>query len=303
MRKRLIIFITLCWLAAMATLLFYPTVYIPHAVEKITYYDKVAHLVMYGVLTYLFLAIGIRWKRQKFFWIFLTVFSLSTIANFSAEYLQAFIPGRDPSFLDFLAGLVGIALAVPIAYFIHYTPKRKTLLHVCCAPCATAVREFLAHNCHLEFFFYNPNVHPRQEYLKRLDEVKKLATKFGIKVHAKKYNRTAWKKAIAGHESEPEGGSRCKLCFQHRLCVAAKMAKEKNIPFFATTLTISPHKNSLIINKLGEKIGLWLGVNFLNANFKKNGGFQRSIELSKKFRLYRQKYCGCEYSKNNANKI
>jgi hypothetical protein len=301
MRKRLIIFITLCWLAAMATLLFYPTGYIMHAVEKITYYDKIAHLVMYGVLTYLLLAIGIHWKRQKFFWIFLAAFSFSMIANFSAEYLQAFIPGRDPSFLDFFAGLVGMILAIPIAYFIHYSPRRKMLLHVCCAPCATAVREILDKNYRLEFFFSNPNIHPRQEYSKRSNEVKKLAAKFGIKVYAEKYNHAAWKKAIAGHEGELEGGLRCELCFRHRLRAAAKMAKKKNIPFFATTLTISPHKNSLIINKLGEEIGLWRGVKFLNANFKKNGGFQRSLELSKKFHLYRQKYCGCEYSKHDAD--
>ncbi len=296
MRKRLYLFITICWLAAIGTLLFYPLENIPSAVEKITYADKAAHLAMFGVLTYLIMAIGIRWNRRKFFWISLAAFSFSVIANFSAEFIQAFIPGRTPSFLDFLAGLFGTILAVPVTYLLHYSPKPKAVLHVCCAPCATAVKEILEKDYRLEFFFSNSNIYPRQEYQKRLKEVKKLAGKFWIKVHEDKYNHTAWKREVSGLEKEPEGGARCELCFRQRLTAAAKIAKDKKADFFATTLTIGPHKNSILINKIGEDIGKHFGASFLENDFKKNGGFQRSIFLSKKFNLYRQKYCGCEFS-------
>jgi epoxyqueuosine reductase len=296
MRKRLYLFILVCWMAGVFALLWYPSVYVPETVKKITFYDKAAHIVFFGVMTYLFLAIGIRWRKFKFFWTALFSFTIVTALNIIGEYGQGFVPGRDPSYLDFFAGLTGTLAAIPIAYMLHHSPKKKLLLHVCCAPCATAVREILETGYKLEFFFYNPNIYPQEEYAKRLGEVKKLAKIYGIKLKIGKYDYEAWKKDISGYEDQAEGGKRCEFCIRHRLKEAALSAGKKKIPLFTTTLTISPHKNSLMINRIGDKIGEISGLEFLNKDFKENGGWQRSLIISRELGFYRQKYCGCEFS-------
>lgn len=296
MRKRLYLFILICWLTGVFIVLWYPSFPVSTAIKKITFYDKAAHIVFFGVATYLFLAIGIRWKKFRFFWIALLSFSIVTVINIFSEFVQGYIPGRTPEFLDFLAGIIGTVCAIPLAYMLHHSPKQKLLLHVCCAPCATAVREILDSGYRLEFYFFNPNIHPEKEYKKRLAEVKKLASTFGVKLHVGKYDYAGWKKAIAGYEDEPEGGSRCEFCFRYRLHGTAGKAAQKNLPLFTTTLSVSPHKNTARINTIGERIGHWRGIEFLTKDFKKNSGFQRSLILSKEFGFYRQKYCGCEYS-------
>jgi len=296
MKKRLYLFILICWLTGVFILLWFPSAYVPQTFSQITFYDKVAHLVFFGVMTYLFLAIGIRFQKFNFFWVALFSFSLVTVINILGEYVQGYIPGRVPSFLDFAAGLIGTVCAIPITYMIYHSPKQKLLLHICCAPCATAVREILDSGYKLEFYFFNPNIYPEKEYRKRLAEVKKLAKTFGIKLHLGKYNYEAWKKIITGHEEDFEGGRRCEFCFQHRLREAADKALAEKFSFFATTLSVSPHKDSWQINSIGERIGRRQGIKFLNEDFKQNNGWQRSLILSKKLGFYRQKYCGCEFS-------
>jgi len=177
--------------------------------------------------------------------------------------------------------------------------KQKIILHVCCAPCATAVREILDNGYEIEFFFSNSNIYPREEYDKRLAEVQKLADKFKINLIIGDYDHDDWKKAIIGKENLPENSARCEICFKKRLEETAKLAKNKKENLFTTTLTISPHKNYNLINKIGLDIAKIFNVNFLDKDFKKNNGYQRSLELSKEFNLYRQNYCGCEYSINN----
>jgi predicted adenine nucleotide alpha hydrolase (AANH) superfamily ATPase/VanZ family protein len=302
MRKRLYLFILICWLAGVFVLLWYPRIPVPHDITKITFYDKYAHLVFFGVTMYLFLAIGIRWKKFRFFWTALFSFSIVTIINILGEFVQGYIPGRTPDFFDFFAGTIGVICAIPLTYMIFHAPKKKLMLHVCCAPCTTAVREALDAGYKLEFYFFNPNIHPESEYKKRLAEVKKLARTFGIKLHVGKYDYAAWKKAISGYEDELEGGSRCEFCFRYRLHETANKAEDRKIPLFTTTLSVSPHKNTLRINAIGERISRWRGIGFLSEDFKKNNGFQRSLVLSSKFGFYRQKYCGCEFSSPNAKR-
>jgi len=171
-------------------------------------------------------------------------------------------------------------------------PKPKLLLHVCCAPCATHVIEMLKEGFDTTAYFYNPNIRPEEEYKLRLENLKKL----GVTFVEGKYDVDAWFNATKGYESEPEGGARCEICYRLRMEEAARFAKENNFVYFATTLTISPHKSARVINSIGEELSKKYGVKFYSADFKKKNGFKKSVELSKKHGLYRQRYCGCVFS-------
>lgn len=174
--------------------------------------------------------------------------------------------------------------------------KPKLLLHVCCAPDVTVAAERLRSSHELGVYFFNPNIHPRTEYLKRLEEMERIAPKLGVQRHAAPYDPQRWLDAIRGTESEPEGGSRCEICFRERLLATAIAAKELGYDLFGTVLTVSPHKNADLINKIGAEIAEQVGVQYFPSNFKKQDGFKRSLELSREFDLYRQDYCGCEFS-------
>ncbi|MHA1311425.1 MAG: epoxyqueuosine reductase QueH [Candidatus Helarchaeota archaeon] len=173
----------------------------------------------------------------------------------------------------------------------------KILLDCCCGPCATHCIDVLSKNYEIILFVSNFNVHPKKEYLKRLDSIKKFAEIKGIPLEILKYRPGIWFKRTKGHEKDREGGPRCEICYELRLELAAKWAKEHGIKVFTTTLSISPHKNADIINFIGKKIASNYGLTFLESNFKKKDGFKKSVELSKKYGLYRQNYCGCIYSK------
>ena len=168
----------------------------------------------------------------------------------------------------------------------------KLLLHSCCGPCSSSVIERLRDYFDITVIYYNPNIEPKEEYEKRKSEQLRLLNELGIK-----FMDIDYLNKIKGYENEPENGLRCPLCFELRLDKTASKAKENNFDFFGTTLTVSPHKNSKIINEIGLKLEERYGVKFLLSDFKKEDGYKRSIELSKKYDLYRQDYCGCLYSK------
>ncbi|MDD2891082.1 MAG: epoxyqueuosine reductase QueH [bacterium] len=175
---------------------------------------------------------------------------------------------------------------------------KRVLLHICCAPCATVGIETLKNElCEIEGYFFNPNIYPKEEYQKRLQSTEKLSKMLDIGLITDEYNPEEWKKAVKGMEKEKEGGRRCTQCFRFRLEAAAQKAKEKNIPNFTTTLTLSPYKNEKLINSIGQEIGERRNINFIKYDFKENGGFQKSITLSKQYDIYRQSYCGCEFGK------
>lgn len=174
------------------------------------------------------------------------------------------------------------------------------LLHSCCAPCSSYVLEYLSDYFEVTVFYYNPNIYPPEEYAKRVQEqqmlVDKMPTKYPVHFLEGAYDRERFYQMASGLEQVPEGGSRCFGCYALRLSEAGKIAKEGGYDYFTTTLSISPLKNAQKLNEIGMQIGEKVGVKYLPSDFKKKNGYKRSIELSKEYGLYRQDYCGCEFS-------
>lgn len=178
------------------------------------------------------------------------------------------------------------------------------LLHACCAPCSSHCLEYLSKYFRITVFYYNPNISPKEEYALRIEEIKRFVKEFKaenkITLIEGKYEPERYFKTIKGFEEEPEGGKRCELCFKLRLSESAKLAKELNADYYTTTLSISPLKNAELLNQIGKEEGDAVGITHLPSDFKKKGGYARSIELSKEYNLYRQNFCGCVYSMQEA---
>lgn len=173
----------------------------------------------------------------------------------------------------------------------------KLLLHICCAPDATHPIQLLNDEYDLASFFYNPNIHPEDEYARRLESMRALSKKWDITLCEGEYDKDRWLSLTELYKEEPEGGKRCEICYRIRLEKTAMQAAEDGYDLFGTVLTISPHKNAEKINDIGRKAGKKHGIAFLESNFKKKDGFKKSVKLSKSLGLYRQTYCGCIYSK------
>lgn len=179
-------------------------------------------------------------------------------------------------------------------------PGTPLLLHVCCGPCSTSVLEKLADTFAVTLLYYNPNISPPDEYHRRLAEVrdlvKQLPVKYPISLIETDYNPSAFFAAVQGLENEEEGGQRCTQCYRLRLEYAAEYAAAHGFAWHTTTLSVSPHKDAVRLNQLGEEAGQKYGINHLPADFKKRDGYKRSLTLSSQYNLYRQDYCGCVYS-------
>lgn len=178
--------------------------------------------------------------------------------------------------------------------------KPKLLLHSCCAPCSSAILEFLQEYFNITIYFYNPNITFEEEYIKRLQEQRDYHKKRGynIEVIEGYYSpKEDFFEKVKGLEKEREGGKRCYACYSLRLEKTAKKASELGFDYFSTVLSISPMKNAQWINEIGEKLSENYNVKFLNGDFKKKGRYLRSVEISKEYDLYRQDYCGCIFSK------
>ena len=174
--------------------------------------------------------------------------------------------------------------------------RKKLLLHACCAPCSSACLERLKEHFDVTVFFFNPNIED-EEYLKRKQELKKFISLTGWAKELDCDHDTAeFYKVAKGLESCPEGGERCLACFKLRLERTAKAAKEGGFDYFGTTLTISPLKDAAAINAIGEELSKEYGISWLYSDFKKQGGYLRSTQLSRQYGLYRQNYCGCVFS-------
>ena len=176
----------------------------------------------------------------------------------------------------------------------------RLLLHSCCAPCSSYVLEYLSNYFEITVFYYNPNIFPENEYTKRILEQQMLISdmkmKHPVSFLAGNYDRERFYEIAVGLEHLKEGGERCFKCYELRLEEAAKVAVDGEFDFFTTTLSISPMKNAEKLNELGKVIGQKYNVEYLQSDFKKKNGYKRSIELSKTYNLYRQDYCGCEFS-------
>lgn len=182
---------------------------------------------------------------------------------------------------------------------------RRLLLHSCCAPCSSYCLEYLRQYFEITVFYYNPNISFPEEYRHRVEEQKRLIGEMNARPDScgrisfveGDYEPSRFLEAVRGLEDCPEGGERCFACYALRLSEAARMAAEGGCDYFTTTLSISPLKNAQKLNEIGRAEGAKCGVRYLSSDFKKKGGYQRSIELSREYGLYRQDYCGCAFSK------
>ena len=179
-------------------------------------------------------------------------------------------------------------------------------LHSCCAPCSSAVLEQLNDAFQIAVFYYNPNISPEDEFRRRAEEqlrlVREMPLAEDIRAEIGAYNPERFYAAVRGHESDPEGGARCGICFELRLRETAKYARDIGAEYFTTTLSISPLKDASRLNTLGSAIAAEYGLKYLHSDFKKKDGYRRSCALSKEYDLYRQDFCGCVYSKLEAER-
>ncbi len=174
---------------------------------------------------------------------------------------------------------------------------KNLLLHSCCGPCSTQVIDVLKNDYNVTIYYYNPNIDTDEEYAHRLAEQKRYCQIVGVTVIEEKFDPQEFLSAVKGLEQEKEGGARCPVCFKLRLQKTAQKAKELGFDCFGTTLTVSPHKNAEVINAIGKSICFDEDIEFIEGNYKKQDGYKKSIEFSKKYNLYRQNYCGCKFSK------
>lgn len=180
--------------------------------------------------------------------------------------------------------------------------RPKVLLHTCCAPCGSSVLESLSNQADVLVYFYNPNVHPEEEYLLRQQTLENFILRFNkenqrsIKFLAGIYEPEVFFDQTKALKDAPEGGARCQVCYRLRLREAARKAKELGMDYFTSSLTISPLKNAAIINAIGFELQEEFDIHFLPSDFKKNNGYKRSVELTEKYDIYRQNFCGCVYA-------
>lgn len=181
--------------------------------------------------------------------------------------------------------------------------KEKLLLHVCCAPCSSHVLELLEQQYEITAFFYNPNITDKEEYEKRVEELRRFAKEApfaqDVTIQEGCYEPELFFEMARGLEEEPERGKRCYKCYELRMREAAAYAKAHGFDLFTTTLSISPHKNAVWINEIGGRLAEEFEIGYLYSDFKKKNGYARSIELSKEYGLYRQNYCGCVFSRRD----
>ncbi|MBQ7557010.1 MAG: epoxyqueuosine reductase QueH [Lachnospiraceae bacterium] len=187
--------------------------------------------------------------------------------------------------------------------------RRRLLLHACCAPCTSGCLSVVAPHFDVSLFFYNPNIDTGSEYDKRYEELVRFVKLLkengeegmeGVSVFQSGYDHGEWLAKVSGLENEPEGGKRCAVCFRERLDRTFREAVERSFDCVTTTLTLSPRKNAQLINAIGEELSEIYGIHWLPSDFKKKDGFLRSVRLSEKYGLYRQDYCGCEFSREEA---
>lgn len=179
----------------------------------------------------------------------------------------------------------------------YSTLKPKILMHACCGTCGLDPFFQLREKMDITFFYYNPNIHPEDEYIKRLKGLEKIGSRLSIPIAVGDYEQKKWLGLTRNYKQEPEGGKRCRLCFRMRLEKCAETAIKGGFELFGTTLTTSPHKDQRLINSIGLSIAKQKNISFFTADLKKNDGFKRTMSLSRSFGLYRQNYCGCTYSK------
>lgn len=178
----------------------------------------------------------------------------------------------------------------------EHTVKPRLLLHACCGPCASSVLEYLTPHFDVTVYYYNPNILPKEEFILRESALKDVISHYdGVKLIVPSQDGNEYISYVKGHKDDAEGGARCSLCFRLRLENTAKYLREHISEYdaFATTLTVSPHKNAPLINEIGNEVAKAYDISYLASDFKKRDGYLRSVQLCKEWNIYRQSYCGC----------
>lgn len=235
------------------------------------------------------LALGLSQKKTV-----LVFYTLSLIFGLSGLFLQS----RGKFWT--LIFLVILMFAIVIGFwFLDKRSKKKPslLLHICCAPCSAYIsRERLLPRYELTWYFFNPNLNSLSEYKQRLEAVKLVATKFAIPLIIEPYEHASWLNLVSGREQDSERGKRCQICYRHRLLKTVKLAKDKGFSHFSTSLLVSPYKDTVEIKKIGHELAAQYNLKFLDEDFQADNGYQESQKLAKELGIYRQKFCGCEFS-------
>ena len=193
-----------------------------------------------------------------------------------------------------------------LAHIAEKNNRPRLLLHVCCAPCSSYVLEYLNQYFEITVLFYNPNISPKSEYDYRAQELQRLIEELPLTIpvscRISDYDPSAFQALAKGLENEPEGGARCTACYRLRLTETAKIAAAEGYDYFTTSLSISPLKDAVRLNTIGGELSAQYGIAYLYSDFKKREGYKRSIQLSNEYKLYRQDYCGCVFSKAEAER-
>jgi len=285
-----------CWAFFVALLMIHPLPETDPRYFELTFYDKWAHFLLFGILAYFF-ASALRCAGTGTKNSVRISFAFVLLYGMLFEYWQNFIPGRNSSPMDLLFAVLGTIFFLFVFFALFGGIKPKLMFHVCCAACGASVVRELKKNFRPVLFFDNPNIFPEEEFNLRLKEAERIAKLEKIPLIKKNYDHKKWLATIKGLEKEKEKGRRCLICYGVRLMDAASLARKKRFKFFATSLSLSPHKDAEMINIVGKELEKKTGVKFLAADFKKKGGFARSVAVSKELGLYRQDYCGCEFSR------
>lgn len=229
----------------------------------------------------------------------LVFYILSATFGLSGLFLQS----RGKILTLFVLFISMVFLIIGFSFLDRKKNLPKLLVHTCCAPCVAYIAsQVLTKDYNVTLFFCNPNIDIEEEWKKRLEGVKIFAKKYNLPLIIDPYNHVSWLERVVGYEMEPEGGSRCIICFRDRLERSAIMAKSKKFDYFTTSLTASYYKNSQVIMSLGVEIGKKAGVGFLSKDFKDDNGTRKSMSMIREMGIYRQKYCGCEFAKKAQNK-
>lgn len=285
------------WVMLVAKLLTLSQPQVPSALA-FAFDDKAVHAILFGGLVFFLIEAIEAWFSLRYWLLLSMTLLVASCYAFLLEYIQSFIPGRTVSGLDTLAGIGGAFIAAALVYWLDFSRYRrpKLLLQVCCIGCGAYVSTLLRKDYRITLYFYNPNIYPEAEYHKRLAETRKFARKLGMKLLVGKYHHHDWLERVKGHEQDPEKGARCIICYRDRLAAAARLASQLKYQYFASTLTISPHKLAAAVSQIGNELSQEHKVGFLDRDFKKQDGFKKSVQLSQDLGLYRQDYCGCEFS-------
>lgn len=263
--------------------------------------DKFIHIILFGVLTILvwrLLKNIIHHHLARLTWSLALVWSYAYLT----EFIQSLGDSRTSSFWDLFWGTVGMLTALLIIWRWRES-KPRLLIHLCCGPCGAGAIRDLKRTYNITLLFTNSNIDTEVEYNKRYLAARALARHHGLRLIRSTYAHDAWLNLVKGHETAPEKGSRCHICYRARLGEAAVTARAYGYQYFSSSLSDSPHKDNATVMQLGREVEKLTGVKFLDYNFSDNDGYRKSVQESKRLKLYRQNYCGCEFSKGHLKKI